>query len=121
WDIGACWVVGADGLARCGPAWHVGASRALDQFVRVSSALTYRSDEGSLGRAWASGELVCIDTWTSARDFTRDSLARQAGLATGVVLPPSGGRLPAAPEFFSRRPLALGVGTLDALRAGAVQ
>jgi len=47
WDIGACWVVGADGLARCGPVWHVGASRALDQFVRVSSALTYRSDEGS--------------------------------------------------------------------------
>ncbi|HEV8312401.1 MAG TPA: EAL domain-containing protein, partial [Burkholderiaceae bacterium] len=121
WDTGACWTVGADGLVRCGPAWQASAHSVLEQFMRVSGALTYRIDEGSLGRAWASGDLVCIDTSGSARDFTRDALARQAGLTSGVILPLSGGRQPTALEFFSRKPLALDAEMLESLRAMALQ
>jgi diguanylate cyclase (GGDEF)-like protein len=121
WDVGACWSVGPDGLARSGPAWCSGGDALIDQFMRVSKGLTYRRDEGLLGQAWSTGDLVVIDTTGCDDDFTRSALASQAGLVCGVVLPLSGGRQPMALEFFSRRRVELEAGTLESLRTVALQ
>ena len=121
WDVGSCWTVGPDGLARSGPTWCIGGDARIDQFVRVSKGLTYRHDEGLLGQAWSAGDLVSIDTTGCDDEFTRSALASQAGLVCGVVLPLSGGRQPMALEFFSRRRVELEAGTLESLRTVALQ
>jgi diguanylate cyclase (GGDEF)-like protein len=121
WHCGTVWRTGEDRLARCGPAWCIGDDALLAQFAQVSRSLNYRADEGSLGRAWSEAELVWIDTSTAARDFTRDALARQAGLAVGVVVPLGVGGRPAALELFSRDARPADAETLDSLRAVAMQ
>jgi diguanylate cyclase (GGDEF)-like protein len=89
--------------------------------MRISRTLHYRSDEGSLGKAWSTGEAVVIDTLAVRGDFTRDALAHQAGLATGVVVPIAAGGNASALEFFSREPQRVDVDVLHALRTIALQ
>ena len=121
WDCGAFWVVREDGVAHCGSAWHSGHDRVLEQFVWVSRSLTYRHDEGSLGRAWASGEALVVDTASQRDQFTRDALAGQAGLGTGLIVPMRAVGRATALELFSRAPRANDDDTLESLRAIALQ
>jgi diguanylate cyclase (GGDEF)-like protein/PAS domain S-box-containing protein len=121
WDCGAFWGVHDDALARCAAAWHAADDGGLAQFMRISRTLHYRSDEGSLGKAWSTGEAVVIDTLAVRGDFTRDALAHQAGLATGVVVPIAAGGNASALEFFSREPQRVDVDVLHALRTIALQ
>jgi diguanylate cyclase (GGDEF)-like protein len=86
WDCGAFWSV-HDGLAHCTATWHGADDAALDQFVRISRSLSYRSDEGTLGRAWAGGGLTTVDTASELREYTREALAAQANLRTCLVVP----------------------------------
>ena len=86
WDCGAFWRV-EEGLAQCDATWHLPGDPALDQFVRISRSLTYRSDEGALGRAWAGGEPTTVDTTSQHREFTREALAAQSNLRTCMVVP----------------------------------
>jgi len=120
WHCGTVWRVAEDRLARCESAWCI-EDATLGQFVQVSRSVTYRADEGSLGRAWSAGELIWVDTTAAEREFTRDALARQAGLAVGVVVPLAGGSRPAALEFFRQDARAADADTLDSLRAVALQ
>jgi diguanylate cyclase (GGDEF)-like protein/PAS domain S-box-containing protein len=119
WHCGMVWRVGENRLASCDTTWCSDDPR-LVQFVQVSRSLSYRNDEGSLGRAWNEGELLWIDT-TAAVELTRDALAREAGLAVGVVVPLAGGSRPAALEFFRQDARAADADTLDSLRAVALQ
>jgi diguanylate cyclase (GGDEF)-like protein len=121
WDHGAAWRVGADGLTRCGPLWHSDDDAALEQFARVSRSITYRADEGSLGQAWARADAMWVDVGAAARDFTRDALARDAGLATCLVVPMAGGSHSTALEFFSRKARAADAELIESLRAVALQ
>jgi diguanylate cyclase (GGDEF)-like protein len=105
----------------CAAAWYAGDDAALDQFTRISRTLHYRFDEGSLGRAWRTGEAVFVDTLTPKLDFTRDALAHQAGLCAGLVVPIAAGGNATALEFFSRQPRVADAEMLEALRTIALQ
>lgn len=121
WDCSALWSIHEDGLAHCDAAWHVGADPMLEQFIQISQSLGYRPDEGSLGRAWASGDAVRIEPLAAPLNFTRDALAGQAGLAVGLVVPIGTGDGAAAVEFYSRNPQAAGTDALESLRLIALQ
>lgn len=121
WDCGALWSIREDGLAYCDAAWHAGADPVLEQFIQISKSLGYRPNEGSLGRAWASGDAVRIDPLAAPLHFTRDALAGQAGLAVGLVVPIGSGVGAAAVEFFSRNPQAADTDALESLRLIALQ
>lgn len=121
WDCGAFWGVHEDLSVRCRAAWHTPGDAVIDQFVRISRTLTYRPDEGSLGHAWVSGEVVVIDTAASRDHFTRDALAGQAGLEAGLVVPMVAGGNATALEFYSRQPRIVDAETLESLRAIALQ
>jgi diguanylate cyclase (GGDEF)-like protein len=122
WDCGAFWSVD-QGLAQCTSSWHGGSDAALDQFARISRSLSYRSDEGTLGRAWASGALTTVDTTSEPREYTREALAAQAHLRTCLVVPTllSDGSATAL-ELHSRGPLAdVDPDTQESLNAIALQ
>lgn len=121
WDCSALWSMHEDGLVHCDAAWHAGGDPLLEQFVQISKSLGYRPDEGSLGRAWASGDAVRIDTLAVPLHFTRDALAGQAGLAVGLVVPIGSGAGAAAVEFFSRNPHAADTDALESLRLITLQ
>jgi diguanylate cyclase (GGDEF)-like protein/PAS domain S-box-containing protein len=121
WDCAAFWAVQDSGIVRCGAIWHAGTDAVLEQFVRISRSLSYRPDEGSLGRAWVSGEAVAVETASTQDHFTRDALASQAGLALGLVVPMVAGGRATALELFSRTPRATDAETVDSLRAIALQ
>ncbi|HEV7914902.1 MAG TPA: EAL domain-containing protein [Albitalea sp.] len=121
WDCGMFWGVHDDGMARCAAAWYVGDNPVLSQFAGLSRSLHYRSDEGSLGRAWRTGESVAIDTLAAKLDFTRDALAHQAGLAAGLVVPIAAGGSSTALEFFSHQPRVVDADMLESLRTIALQ
>lgn len=121
WDCGALWSVGDDGLVRCVAAWHADNDTAMRQFVSISRSLTYRRDEGSLGRAWASGGVVQVDTLAAQRDFARDVLAGQAGLTGGLVVPMVTTGTTTALELFSCDPHVGDAETLESLRVIALQ
>ncbi len=121
WDCGALWSVGDDGLARCTVAWHADNDTAVRRFVEASSSLTYRSGEGSLGRAWGIGSVVRIDTQASPSHFARDAMAREAGLTTGLVVPMVEPEATTALELFGANPYAADAETLESLRVIALQ
>jgi diguanylate cyclase (GGDEF)-like protein len=121
WDSAAVWSVHDDGKARCTAAWHGNADPALAQFARLSRALEYAPGEGSLGRAWASGEPVRVATSPDCIDFTRDALAGQAGLAAGLIVPMVGTGAATALELYSRNPRAADDDALDSLRVISLQ
>ncbi|HEY9064876.1 MAG TPA: EAL domain-containing protein [Burkholderiaceae bacterium] len=121
WDCGALWTVQDDKLAHCSAAWHADRDTALAQFVRLSQSLNYRSDEGALGRAWAAGDAVHVDTRVEEQDCTRNALACQAGLTIGLVVPMATTGSAAALEFFSRHPKAVTPDALESLRVIALQ
>ncbi|HUG26082.1 bifunctional diguanylate cyclase/phosphodiesterase [Piscinibacter sp.] len=122
WDCGSFWFVQENGLVRCGAAWHVAGHPAVEEFARISRTLTYRFDEGSLGRAWVDGEAVTVDASTAAGDdCTRDALARQAGLEVGLIVPTLAGGRSSAIEFFSRKPHALDAEAIESLHTIALQ
>jgi len=121
WDCGALWSVGEDGLAHCTVAWHADNDAAVRRFVEASSSLTYRSGEGSLGRAWGIGSVVRIDTQSSPSHFARDAMAREAGLTTGLVVPMVAPEATTALELFGANPYAADAETLESLRVIALQ
>jgi diguanylate cyclase (GGDEF)-like protein len=121
WDCGALWSVGEDGQARCAAAWHAGDDPALRQFVDASRTLTYRPSEGSLGRAWGIGGVVRIDTLAAPGHFARDAMARQAGLAAGLIVPITTADTTAALELFGSNPQVADAETLESLRVITLQ
>ena len=121
WDCGTLWTVHEDDRARCGAAWHADTDPVLAQFIDTSQSLSYRRDEGSLGRAWANGDAVRVETQAGQQDFTRDGLAAQAGLSAGLVVPMATSGAASALEFFSRNPHAATADALESLRVIALQ
>ncbi|MGJ7534628.1 MULTISPECIES: bifunctional diguanylate cyclase/phosphodiesterase [unclassified Variovorax] len=121
WDCGALWSVGDDGLARCAAAWHADNDPAVQQFVSASRSLTYRPNEGSLGRAWGIGGVVRIDTLAAPGHFTRDAMARQAGLTVGLIVPMVASDATTALELFGCNPYVADTETLESLRVIALQ
>lgn len=121
WDCASFWTVSDNNAVRCVAAWHEGQDEPIEQFIRISRTLNYRTDEGSLGRAFMSGEPVVIDTSQCADQFTRDSLAGQAGLAAGLIVPMLNLGRSCALELFSRRPFDIDSDTMDTLRAISLQ
>lgn len=122
WDCGAFWGIDETGAVRCNAAWFADSDATLEQFIRISRSHTYRADEGSLGRAWASGKSICLDTATLAdgQAAKRDLLAQQAGLATALIVPMSDASHLTALEFHSRRARSVDPETLESLRAVAL-
>ena len=121
WDCGAFWSMRDNGSVRCNGAWQEGADPVLEQFVRISRTLSYRPDEGTLGRALVSGDPVVVDTASTHDQFTRDALAGQAGLASGLIVPMLSAGKPSAMELFSRKKLDIDSDTMDSLRAICLQ
>lgn len=121
WDCGALWSVGDDGLARCAAAWHADNDPAVQRFVSASRSLTYRPSEGSLGRAWGIGGVVRIDTLAAPGHFTRDAMARQAGLTVGLIVPMVASDATTALELFGCNPYVADTETLESLRVIALQ
>jgi diguanylate cyclase (GGDEF)-like protein len=122
WDCGALWSVGEDSVVRCVAAWHADDSPpAVRQFVSSSRSLEYRPDEGSLGRAWKTGGIVQISVLAAPKHFARDAMAREAGLATGVIVPMIITGSTTALELFGSNPYAVDAETLESLRVIALQ
>jgi diguanylate cyclase (GGDEF)-like protein/PAS domain S-box-containing protein len=121
WDCAAFWVVGDGGMAHCSGAWHIADDATLEQFAWISRSLSYRHDEGSLGRAWAEGESLVINTASHGDQFTRDALAGQAGLSAGLIVPMRAVGRTTAIELFSRCARAGDEETVESLRAIALQ
>ncbi|RTQ36942.1 EAL domain-containing protein [Variovorax gossypii] len=121
WDCGALWSVGDDGLAHCTVAWHGDNDPAVRQFVETSQSIAYRPGEGSLGRAWGIGSVVRIDTQTAPGHFARDTMAREAGLSVGLIVPMVATDATTALELFGSAPYAADAETLESLRVIALQ
>ncbi|RQP26759.1 bifunctional diguanylate cyclase/phosphodiesterase [Piscinibacter terrae] len=121
WDCGSLWTIRDNSAVRCSAAWQEGTDEAIEQFVRISRTLSYRADEGSLGRAFLAGEAVVVDTSRSTDHFTRDALAGQAGLVSGLIVPMLSVGKSSALELFSRRPFDIDSDMLDTLRAIGLQ
>ncbi len=121
WDCAALWSVQEDGWARCTAAWSASGDPALEEFVRTSRTLAYGPDEGSLGQALALGEPVRVDLMADRHEFTRDALARQCGLAVGLIVPMAATGAATALEFFSRDSHAADTDALDSLRVISLQ
>ncbi|MDH6169213.1 diguanylate cyclase (GGDEF)-like protein [Variovorax boronicumulans] len=121
WDCGALWSVGDDGLARCTVAWHADNDPAVRQFVDASRSLAYRSGEGSLGHAWGIGSVVRIDTLAAPSHFTREAMAREAGLTVGLIVPMVATVAPTALELFGSNLYVVDAETLESLRVIALQ
>ena len=122
WDCGTLWSVGEDRVVRCVAAWHAdGVSPAVRQFVGDSRTLEYRPDEGSLGRAWKTDGVVQINVLAAPSHFARDAMARQAGLAIGLVVPMVAADATTALELFGSHPYAVDAQTLESLRVIALQ
>ena len=117
WDCGAFWTVRDSGTLRCGAAWHAGEDPVLEQFSRMSRMLSYRADEGSLGRARSSGQPVIVEMASPQDHFTRDALAGRAGLASGLIVPALTAGTSTAMELFSRSQIHVDTETLESLRA----
>ena len=117
WDCGAFWTVHDGDTVRCSAAWHAGGDPVLEQFSQMSRTLSYRADEGSLGRAWLSGTAVVVETASPQDHFTRDALAGRAGLASGLVVPSLAAGTTTAMELFSRNRFDIDTETLESLRA----
>jgi len=121
WDCGVFWAVRESRMVCCNATWHAGGNPVLDQFIRISRTLTYRPDEGSLGRAWVRGEVEIVNTASATDHFTRDALAAQAGLATGLIVPSITGGTPTVMELFSQRHSEIDADTMESLRAISLQ
>lgn len=122
WDCGALWSVGEDGAVRCAAAWHAdGVSPAVRQFVSESRLLEYRPEEGSLGRAFATGGIVQIDLPAAPSEFARDVLAGRAGLTVGVIVPMVITGSTTALELLGSNTYAVDPETQESLRVIALQ
>ncbi|CAN7498677.1 EAL domain-containing protein [Variovorax paradoxus] len=122
WDCGALWSVGEDGVVRCAAAWHADhIPPAVRQFASDSRSFEYRADEGSLGRAWKTGGIVQIDVLAAPGHFARDAMAREAGLAVGIVVPMAVTDSITALELLGSNPYAVDAQTQESLRVIALQ
>ncbi|WP_369648397.1 MULTISPECIES: EAL domain-containing protein [unclassified Variovorax] len=122
WDCGALWSVGEDGVVRCAAAWHAEhIPPAVRQFASDSRSFEYQADEGSLGRAWKTGGIVQINLLAAAGHFARDAMAREAGLAVGVVVPMAVTDSITALELLGSNPYAVDAETQESLRVIALQ
>jgi diguanylate cyclase (GGDEF)-like protein len=121
WECGTIWSVRDDGVVRQSASWHAEHEGLVHEFMHISQSLSYRPDEGSLGRAWVAGESIVVDTSAGQDQFTRDALAGQAGLCSGLVVPMVAARRATALELFSRTPRRHDAETVESLRAITLQ
>jgi diguanylate cyclase (GGDEF)-like protein/PAS domain S-box-containing protein len=121
-DCAAMWSKTRQGRLRCAPSWQGRNDAKVERFLNFGHSLVYRPDEGALGQAWSTAEVVVFNTGDLASaPHARVSLAREAGLAVGVVVPMSTGDHASALEFFRCAQRAVDADTLESLRAIALQ
>lgn len=121
WSCGSWWEASEGGMVRCAGAWHVGGDPVLEQFVRISRSLTYRCDEGTLGRAWTTAQTIQVDTALATDHFTRDALANQAGMAVALVVPALQTGSATALELLCSTSRTTDAETIESLRAIGLQ
>ncbi|MFL5581248.1 MAG: PAS domain-containing protein, partial [Gemmatimonadaceae bacterium] len=92
WDYGEVWLPApsTDGAAptmRQGPAWCNPRDAKLVAFAREGASLGVRRGEGTVGRAWATGEAEWVGQPDVEPDLARDGAARRAGLRAAAAVP----------------------------------
>jgi len=81
-----------------------GKAEGLDEFATLSENFRFPIDEGLVGRAWASRQLVWVHDVLVDMEFRRRSLAEQARLKTALFIPVLSGDEPiAVMALFTRR------------------
>ena len=101
WALGQAWVRTPDGRTlECSAAWHA-AAPGLEQFRRVTEALSFLPGIGLPGKAWQLARPIWIRDVKSDPGFERGLFAQDAGLAAGVAVPVlARGEVVAVLEFF---------------------
>ncbi|HET9644694.1 MAG TPA: diguanylate cyclase, partial [Burkholderiaceae bacterium] len=122
-DCATVWSKTQQGGVRCSPSWQGRDDAKIERFLSVGRSLVYRPDEGALGQAWSTAEVVVFNTGDThaGAPHARISLAREAGLAFGVVVPMSTGEQASALELFRNAERPIDADTLESLRAIAMQ
>lgn len=105
WTLAQAWVPGAGGsVLECSPAWY-GREAGLEDFRTANLRCTFAPGEALPGRVWASREPLWVHDVSPDDDLQRASLAREAGLKSGMAIPVlAGDEVVAVIEFFMREP-----------------
>ena len=102
WSVGGIWRVdGKENVLRCVETWHVPSAR-LEDFDRVTRALTLALGKGLPGRVWSNARPVWIEDVTQDANFPRAAIAAREGLHAAACFPILlGSEVLGALEFFS--------------------
>ncbi|HEY3364314.1 MAG TPA: GAF domain-containing protein [Symbiobacteriaceae bacterium] len=104
WDLGDLWTLDQqEQLLRCGYIWHIPEAR-VSLFEALTSAATYRTDEGLLGQVWTTGEALWVADVSTDKRFKRAPSAVKGGLHGAVFFPILlDGEVAGVMEFYSRQ------------------
>lgn len=122
WVLGQAWVPNKDGaILECGPAC-LSENGELNAFRAASSQSCFTPGVGLPGRVWLSKHAAWVEDLANDPNFPRASVARQAGLRTGVAIPIiSRNQVIAVLEFFMREPRDQNERLLEVIAAVAGQ
>lgn len=87
WVYGEAWLPSSDGsVLERSPVW-CSSVNGLEKFHHYSKVFTFPPGKGLPGRVWVSKKPLWIKDVTQDANYLRISLAREAGLKTGLAVP----------------------------------
>ncbi len=88
-----------------------------EEFRRATVETQFREGEGIDGKAWQSRDLVFVPDLSDAKNFSRATVARRAGLKSGIGFPILvGGQVVGTMDFLTDESITPSEGRIDALR-----
>jgi PAS domain S-box-containing protein len=120
WEHGEAWIPAPDGEAMVGVASWTAAARKLAPLAKSMAGVRIRRDNGLVGRAWRTGEVVWRANIGSLKGkrHPRCAAARRVGLRMAVAIPVlSEQRVSKVLLFFGRTPRRVDPHLLELARA----
>jgi PAS domain S-box-containing protein len=106
WEVGQAWLPDPENGRLCRAAWH-SLVDGVEDFLRVSAAVSLAPGEGLPGQVWSSRQPVLIQDFAREGSCPRAPEATAARLHASVGMPIlAGGEVLAVIEFFTREPRA---------------
>ena len=102
WDLGQAWVPMPDGHLKCSPSWYA-AETGFESFRQTSETFLFFIGKGLSGQAWKEKRAVWIRDIRQDSNFSRISVALEAGIKAGFAVPVFvGEEIVTVLEFFQR-------------------